>query len=63
MKVKRVLSDTTREYLGMRKDLEDMGIVLTTSTACSTQSNGLAEQMNRMLMYKVKAMLKDVSMP
>lgn len=61
LKIKRVHRENAREYLGMPEDLEDMGIVLTTSTPYIPQSNGLSEKMNCKLIDKVRVMLQDES--
>lgn len=58
-----VYRDNASEFVVMRKYLQEKGIEPSTSTPYSLQSNGVAERMNRILMFKVRAMLKDASTP
>lgn len=56
--VKRVHNDDAHETVGMEKDLKWLGIILTTATLYSPQSNWLAERVNQTSMEMFRAMLK-----
>lgn len=58
-----VPSDNVGEFLGMKSYLGEKGIILTAESFHSPQSNALASRKSRTLMDKVRAMLKDTSMP
>lgn len=58
LKLKALPRDNTQELRGIRTALRK-GIILTTSSFHSLQSNGLAERMNLTLMNKIRTVLRD----
>lgn len=47
------------EFFALRKPLESMGSDLTTAFTYMSQSNGVAERMNRSMMDRMRAMLRE----
>lgn len=47
----------------MLRDLEETCIVFKTPTAYDPQSKGMAGRMSKTLMEKIRAMVKDASLP
>lgn len=60
--VKRVHADNAKEFLSLRTTLKKSGIRLTTSSAYTPTSNGVAERINRTPLDKVWAMIKEAGM-
>lgn len=60
--VKRIHSDNAKEYQALAKELKPEGITWTFSSAYTPQSNGLSERMNRTLLNKTRALLKEANM-
>lgn len=61
--VERVHTDNAKKFIEMKKTLRKVGISYTTTSAHTPESNGLAERMNRTLLDKVRALLKEAGMP
>lgn len=61
--VKSVHNNDAKELLSMARELKEKGVSQTVSTTYCPQSNSLAEQMNRILMIKVCAMMKQANVP
>lgn len=59
---KGVHSDNAKSFSVMRHELEAMGIKLTTSSTYSPASYGLAESVNRTLLNKIRALLKEAKL-
>lgn len=57
-KVGRIHTDKALEFLQMRRDLERIGIALTTSSAYAPQTNGLAERINGILLDEARSMIE-----
>lgn len=55
--VNRIHCSNTKKYLSMRKFLNQMGIIMTTSSPYSLQFIALFEQLKRTLMYDVWAVM------
>lgn len=62
-KGRRVYSDNVCEFMAMKQDMQKKDILLTTYAPYSPLSNGLTEIMDRIIMVKVRAMMKDARMP
>ena len=64
-KLKRFHSDNAKDYLN--KEFETLfaekGVVQTTTGTYAPEQNGLAERINRTLMDKVRALLKEANLP
>lgn len=60
--VKRVHTDSAKEFLVMRRNLKSIEIVHTTTSVHTPEFNGLAERMYRTLLDKVRTMLNEAVM-
>jgi hypothetical protein len=61
--IKRVHSDRGGEYNGLKKYLDDEGILLEMSAGYCPESNGIAERYNRTINEKVRSMLSRACLP
>lgn len=61
--MKIVHTDNAEEFLGMRNDSNAQGIELTTTSAYPSQIDGMAERMNRTLMNKARALIREAQLP
>lgn len=57
--MKRIHSDKDKKFSVMRNKLERMGFMLMALSSYSPGSNGFAERMNRTLLDKVIALIKE----
>ena len=55
--IKHLHSDNGGKYEGMRKYLDENGIIYTRGAPYSPEQNGIAERMNRLLVEMIRAML------
>lgn len=61
-KVERLLSDNDTEFLSLKRGLNMVGAMLTTSSAYMPESNGLAKQINKTILSKVRDMIGEASL-
>jgi transposase InsO family protein len=61
--INRVHSDRGGEYNGLKKYLDDEGILLEMSACYCPESNGIAERYNRTINEKVRSMLSTACLP
>lgn len=61
-KVERLHTENAKKFLSMKTHLQKFGIVLTTSSPHTAESNGLSETMNMTLLDKVRSVLKETNM-
>lgn len=61
--VKSIHTHKAKSFLSMRARLTKFGLNLTTTSAHTSESNGVAERMNRALLEKIGSILNECKMP
>lgn len=56
-------SDNAKQFISMRKVLKGRGIKLNMIFSHTLESNGVAKQMNRTLLERVRALVKEAGVP